>query len=828
MPIRRFDQSEIVLTERRRLEAPLLVTVWLAAAGFSLAEGSYFYLLASTLGVAVNLIAVRRHREVYIHRAFVNAAVLGATGILIIELFGPEELLISLGHYLILILLCKLFEQKRNRDYVQLIVLSLLLMVAGSMICDRIWYAAIVLCQIVAACHTAMVFTLKRGLEAVGMTRLSTDAAAISPSLAAWNAIRDWPGAALRRRLGVVLIAVLLTGVAMFLLMPRVTVEGMERFGGPRRTGITGFEGNISLGDVSRIYRSDEVVMTVEISAHGGEDVPVVAPTYLRGRTYDLYAASTWSASRRSFQPVLPEQLPPNTLVQNVSLEPSLLPTLFAAHPVVRCESDYGTPEYSHDMGLRLLPHPWPAQRVRYTAWSWPQPLKGEQRQFLQTHWHRDHARFVTDVEATDLVHALARDWCADLLSPREQLLPVIARLEAICAAPGGDVAGDPERAGRLAKDWLDQLIRRRDALPPDEHDEGLDGLIDRLWDVCAPPPAPDDSAGSLVRVGRNARKWLDELRRRRDELDLDIARRLTDRLRNEYEYTLSLPQRDHSRDAVEDFLFNMKKGHCEYFASALTVLCRSVGVDARLATGFYVPPPVGGSRLLTVRAHDAHAWTEVYTPSTDWVVYDATPGGRGGEERPWWAPLRDAWRAVGYFWNEKIVGYDEVARRHLGRWFSGLWRAVAGGVSHAARAVRDSFVNLLVHGIIDAGVTYLSLAVSVLGTALLGVLAVRSLRGTLRFRRDLREGKAVPSQHMRFFARLLAALKRRGLERRPEQTPREFLRGAAGELPLPGGALEDLADLYYTLRWGRLRVPQERVRAAEEQVRKLAEALKK
>jgi hypothetical protein len=80
----------------------------------------------------------------------------------------------------------------------------------------------------------------------------------------------------------------------------------------------------------------------------------------------------------------------------------------------------------------------------------------------------------------------------------------------------------------------------------------------------------------------------------------------------------------------------------------------------------------------------------------------------------------------------------------------------------------------------------------------------------------------------MRFFARLLAALERRGLQRRPEQTPREFLRGAAGELSLPGGVLEDLADLYYTLRWGRLRVPEERVRAAEEQVRDLAEALKK
>ena len=56
---------------------------------------------------------------------------------------------------------------------------------------------------------------------------------------------------------------------------------------------------------------------------------------------------------------------------------------------------------------------------------------------------------------------------------------------------------------------------------------------------------------------------------------DLAIAQRIADRLRQDYAYSLDLSSADPDRDAVEDFLFYMKQGHCEYFASALTVMCR-------------------------------------------------------------------------------------------------------------------------------------------------------------------------------------------------------------------------------------------------------------
>ena len=138
MPLSSFSQTEVILTERKRVDGPLLWTVWLSAVTFSLAEGQWFYLIAATFGVAVNMLAVRRAKELHVHRAFVGIGVMAATAILAIEILTMQSqggwiLSYALGHYIILLQMCKLFQQKRNRDYTQLLALSALLMIAAGM-----------------------------------------------------------------------------------------------------------------------------------------------------------------------------------------------------------------------------------------------------------------------------------------------------------------------------------------------------------------------------------------------------------------------------------------------------------------------------------------------------------------------------------------------------------------------------------------------------------------------------------------------------------------------------------------------------------------------
>ncbi|MEO7556178.1 MAG: transglutaminaseTgpA domain-containing protein, partial [Acidimicrobiales bacterium] len=90
-------------------------------------------------------------------------------------------------------------------------------------------------------------------------------------------------------------------------------------------------------------------------------------------------------------------------------------------------------------------------------------------------------------------------------------------------------------------------------------------------------------------------------------------------------EYTLDIPPLPDGADAVDQFLFVDKKGFCEQIATSTAVLLRTVGVPARVATG-YVP---GDESLLggefTVRADDAHAWVEVWFPGIGWQAFDPT-----------------------------------------------------------------------------------------------------------------------------------------------------------------------------------------------------------
>ncbi len=90
-------------------------------------------------------------------------------------------------------------------------------------------------------------------------------------------------------------------------------------------------------------------------------------------------------------------------------------------------------------------------------------------------------------------------------------------------------------------------------------------------------------------------------------------------------EYDLDAPLPDPGEDAVHDFLFDSQVGFCEQIASALTIMLRTQGVPARLATGY-----VSGTRdevagVFEVRASDAHAWVEVWFPETGWQAFDPT-----------------------------------------------------------------------------------------------------------------------------------------------------------------------------------------------------------
>ncbi len=105
----------------------------------------------------------------------------------------------------------------------------------------------------------------------------------------------------------------------------------------------------------------------------------------------------------------------------------------------------------------------------------------------------------------------------------------------------------------------------------------------------------------------------------------VDAALVLQNRLRREYGYSLD-QEASVFADPVLAFLEEVKEGHCEYFATSMTLLLRARGIPSRMVNGFYGGEwnPVGEYWL--VRQRDAHSWVEIYFPGTGWVIFDPTP----------------------------------------------------------------------------------------------------------------------------------------------------------------------------------------------------------
>jgi transglutaminase-like putative cysteine protease len=94
------------------------------------------------------------------------------------------------------------------------------------------------------------------------------------------------------------------------------------------------------------------------------------------------------------------------------------------------------------------------------------------------------------------------------------------------------------------------------------------------------------------------------------------------DYLKNNYYYSLS-PGMAADGDQLSHFLYTSKKGYCSYFAFAMALLCRSLGIPARVAVGFYVNPEMEVLNFYEVRAYQAHAWVEVYFDEYGWIEFD-------------------------------------------------------------------------------------------------------------------------------------------------------------------------------------------------------------
>lgn len=146
-----------------------------------------------------------------------------------------------------------------------------------------------------------------------------------------------------------------------------------------------------------------------------------------------------------------------------------------------------------------------------------------------------------------------------------------------------------------------------------------------------------------------------------------DKAKAIETYLKTRFGYTLNLTIS--GDDPLSEFLFDVREGHCEYFATAMAIMLRTLRIPARIVNGFQMGEYNDVNGMFTVRESDAHSWVEVYFPHTgSWIEFDPTPaaGINDYSQGGLMARFRKYMDAMEVFWLDYIVTLDSDEQASL------------------------------------------------------------------------------------------------------------------------------------------------------------------
>ena len=282
-----------------------------------------------------------------------------------------------------------------------------------------------------------------------------------------------------------------------------------------------------------------------------------------------------------------------------------------------------------------------------------------------------------------------------------------------------------------------------------------------------------------------------------------DKAIALEHYLKTRFGYTLELPP-TLPRDPLAFFLFERKQGHCEYFASAMTVMLRTLRIPARVITGFRTGEFNDLTSQYVVRASNAHAWVEAYFPGAGWISFDPTPGGSLAN-RSNWSRLMLYVDAASSFWREWIVNYDINHQRRLGQDAVENSRQVLDGLRRGISGVYYKLLQLTRRTHRKMTRAPGKWALGVVGSLALLLLILNARRIFRAVRAHML--RAHPDRAPRlaaalWYERMVRKLARRGWRKSPSQTPRDFVE--AIQEPVLQKKVAEFTKVYESVRFGQ------------------------
>ena len=276
---------------------------------------------------------------------------------------------------------------------------------------------------------------------------------------------------------------------------------------------------------------------------------------------------------------------------------------------------------------------------------------------------------------------------------------------------------------------------------------------------------------------------------------DADRVRAVEAHLRSQGRYTDAPPAMNTAggRSPVEGFLLDEMSGHCEYFASGMVILVRSLGIPSRLVNGF-----AGGRKnelgdFVELRRSDAHTWVEVHYEDAGWVRYDPTPPDlrlRAAVPPSFADHLSDVASAIELWWYQRVVDFDTSDQVQAIRFTYSLWQAWH---EPAPRPEQTDGLAPASNWKIGAGKSALPVLLLVLIVA--GGIAIAR-------RLEKRSEGSVPMPG--YYASALRLLRRRGHTRTPSCGARDFAATLEARIPEAAStAFRSLTESYLAERFG-------------------------
>jgi transglutaminase-like putative cysteine protease len=693
--------------------------------------------------------------------------------------------IVTIGQFLVFLQLVKLFELRANRDYAQLLVLSLLLMVAGAISTPSLLFGILLVVYLFVSLYVCLLFHLKiendYALAAQTLPREQLNDATVKQD-------QRYLARSMRRLAAVVSFASVGMAVFIFLFFPRGTGAGMFGQLQLQPPALTGISGDVSFNSVSNIAQNNEIVAQVQVWRND-RAIEGTQPLLLRGQTLDTYSADlrrwkraepdpldppddvdTGAGSTIEFRRGASEHFSGDRYRLKIALRPTGTNMLFALPGVLSFT---------------------PARSI------------GRVRMF-----HDDESLSTVDMLTQRLEYEVIARNASIEPNPIERMISGITRANLFNPAPSAE-QHKSDVSPRIA-----EYARR-------------------------PEVSGTDAQGRPLATLRPAHIFV-------SDLDEQIASSIEKHLHTNFSYTLNLTNEkmDDTRDPNEMFLYDWKKGHCEYFASSMVLMCQSLGLQARMVTGFRCDEyDASLGHYYVVRQSHAHAWVEVRTPA-GWHTFDPTSGNDvdGQSKNTTWQTVKHFFDWLEFKWAEKVVAYDGERRENL---IANLDRAAVNTVLHTrlnpnriSRKMRSGwagFIDQMNEWLTNGQGLMFSVKLIIGLIALLGAVLFYGLFTLIRNRRRMRRRAArigldnLPTaeqirlaKQLGFYEQLMTLLENRRIFRPRHQTPAEFSDSLAF---LPNEAYDTirrLTNVFYSIRFGRRQLPGDEQKDLEATVQGL------